>query len=162
MTSPDQQSPAVRKPRLPYLLAGAIGLALAVGFGYAAWVKVEEGWHWAAVGKLTDGTITGHKEIPRTGRRGYSYTTYHPTFRYRVDDGTEVEGTVAERFDPVDIEVGQVMRLIYDAGNPTDVHIASAIEDGLAFEPWYMGSLALAIGIASMIGLFRLFRPRAS
>jgi hypothetical protein len=69
---------------------------------------------------------------------------------------------VAERFDPIDIEVGAIMRLIYDSGNPTDVHIAGAIEDGLAFEPWYMGGVALVVGIPSVIGLFRLLRRRAS
>jgi hypothetical protein len=61
-----------------------------------------------------------------------------------------------------DIHEGRVMRLIYDPGNPTDVHIADAIENGLASAPWYMGGLALVVCVPSVIGLFRLFRPRAS
>ena len=158
----DRRSPARKRPLFPYLLACAIGLALGLGFGYGAWTKVEEGRHWATVGRAADGTITGYTSVPRTGRRGYNYTTHHPTVRYRIEDGREVEGIVAERFEPDEIEVGRIMRLIYDAGNPTDVHVADAIEDGLAFAPWYMGAIALGVCVASVFGLFRLFRPRAS
>jgi hypothetical protein len=154
--------PAVRRPRWPYLIACAIGLALGLGFAYGAWVKLEEGRHWAGIGRATEGLIIGYKEVPRTDRRGYRYTTYHPTFRYRLDGGNEVEGTVPERFDQDAIEVGRVMRLIYDPGNPADVHIAEAIEDGLAFVPWYMGGVAFVVCVPSVIGLFRVFRPRAS
>lgn len=151
-------APAAR-PLLPYLAACVIGLLLALGFGYGAWITAGEHRHMVLVGKVADGTITGHKEVRHTGRRGtYLSTTYHPTFRYRIGNGREVEGTVPQALDPGEIEIGRVVRVIYDPAEPTAVHLASAIEAGPGATPWSLGAAALAAGIASAAGASRLWR----
>jgi hypothetical protein len=149
--------PSGRKPRLPYVFACVIGLALAAGFAFSAWMLASDQLHMAAIGKITEGTITGYKEVRNTGRRGsYLSTTYHPTFRYRTEDGKTVEGTVLDSLERDEIKVGQVMRVMYDPAHPTDVRLASAVEAGLGTNIWMLGGAALLMGVGSVIVLLRL------
>ncbi|MCW5747232.1 MAG: DUF3592 domain-containing protein [Alphaproteobacteria bacterium] len=149
-------TPTARSSRFAFVLACVIGLALALAMGVGAWVKGQDYWRMITVGETTDGTITGYRQVERTGRLGRHFsTTYHPTLVYSTTDGRVIEGTTLDAMERSEIKVGSVMRVVYDPENPTDVRLAAVLQAGVDIDVWLLGGAAVVIGIASVVMLVR-------
>ena len=150
-------TPAIAS-RLPSIVSCLIGLLLATGFGYGAWMWTADHRHMQAVGRATEGTIVGRREDRGRGRGvsgGEQYVSWRPVFRFPAAEGTSVEAVAQQRMEPDDIRVGRTMPIVYDPADPTQVYLATALAKGPGFTPWLLGGVALSIGAASLFFLRR-------
>ena len=86
---PTRPQPARRARRAPVLIACVIGLLLALGFAYGAWVLASDHLHMVAVGRITDGTIVGYKTVRHTNAALERHVSSHqagvnPSGRLRI------------------------------------------------------------------------------
>ncbi|QQS12821.1 MAG: hypothetical protein IPK81_00515 [Rhodospirillales bacterium] len=138
-------------------LACAIGLALAIGFAYGAWMREAERRHMSAVGVVAEAVVTGHKEVRGSGRGvgGAQYVHYFPVVRFKTAAGAAVEAPLAQRLDLDQIKVGQVTRIVYDPAEPTRAHFAETVAAGVDGTAIYLAVAAIVIGVACAALLFR-------